>query len=510
MSTPGEPPPVRRKSILEFLPASMGGGSTETKRGTSVAPELEEKGNAVPASSGKGGLPPPKRGGDRRDPGYISRDTRRWLKYELEADTDDDLRQAQEEHAEAERRKQQSQSNEAAGGWKKKLFYRFDSWVSKRLNQSIFLAMTLFAFQIIFGILWLTVAWDDEVSAASGGCGGSSGWVQLYVGSDGVPWYTHEWPSIFRPFHISLPRTGSWRDASHQPPPAHGTCCLAKFSRCSSCSTHCLDLCRNKLTLDILSLCCVAHQLPPYLPSNLLPVRLRRPPAPLSASPPINSLPPTHTHLIDATDCHRKAPTNSHYFIEALWYSWAYMGDPGTHADVGDPDGTGDMVGALATDMKYVIAVLNTIIVPNASAPGASAARRALGELGAPLSAGRRLDGSVEVEGLSPSGPVGPGTADHGKRFVAMIIAVTGIILFAAVMGTVYDMISIYLDNLKKGKSTVVENEHTLILGWTDKTVPLIREICLANESEAGGIIVVLGIGEKEELEASFRTQVRL
>ena len=230
MSTPGEPPPVRRKSILEFLPASMGGGSTETKRGTSVAPELEEKGNAVPASSGKGGLPPPKRGGDRRDPGYISRDTRRWLKYELEADTDDDLRQAQEEHAEAERRKQQSQSNEAAGGWKKKLFYRFDSWVSKRLNQSIFLAMTLFAFQIIFGILWLTVAWDDEVSAAGGGCGGSSGWVQLYVGSDGVPWYTHEWPSIFRPFHISLPRTGSWRDASHQPPPAHGTCCLAKFS----------------------------------------------------------------------------------------------------------------------------------------------------------------------------------------------------------------------------------------------------------------------------------------
>lgn len=177
MATPGEPPPVRRKSILEFLPASMGGGSTETKRGTSVAPELEEKGNAVPASSGKGGLPPPKRGGDRRDPGYISRDTRRWLKYELEADTDDDLRQAQEEHAEAERRKQQSQSNEAAGGWKKKLFYRFDSWVSKRLNQSIFLAMTLFAFQIIFGILWLTVAWDDEVSAAGGGCGASSGWV---------------------------------------------------------------------------------------------------------------------------------------------------------------------------------------------------------------------------------------------------------------------------------------------------------------------------------------------
>ena len=95
MATAGEPPPVRRKSLLEFLPSSMGGGSTETKRGTSVAPELEEKGNAVPASSGKGGLPPPKRGGDRRDPGYISRDTRRWLKNrrDLGQRNDGDLRQ---------------------------------------------------------------------------------------------------------------------------------------------------------------------------------------------------------------------------------------------------------------------------------------------------------------------------------------------------------------------------------------------------------------------------------
>ena len=507
MSTPGEPPPVRRKSILEFLPASMGGGSTETKRGTSVAPELEEKGNAVPASSGKGGLPPPKRGGDRRDPGYISRDTRRWLKYELEADTDDDLRQAQEEHAEAERRKQQSQSNEAAGGWKKKLFYRFDSWVSKRLNQSIFLAMTLFAFQIIFGILWLTVAWDDEVSAAGGGCGGSSGWV-CRVGRGTMvhtrmafhlPSLPHKLtangflarritPTSSRSRHM-LPRQVLSIVLLVQP-----TASTSAEISLPSTSSHSSASPISALHTSPLTYCLFVSAAPPRISPHLLP------PTP---SPP-------HTHRIDATDCHRKAPTNSHYFIEALWYSWAYMGDPGTHADVGDPDGTGDMVGALATDMKYVIAVLNTIIVPNASAPGASAARRALGELGAPLSAGRRLDGSVEVEGLSPSGPVGPGTADHGKRFVAMIIAVTGIILFAAVMGTVYDMISIYLDNLKKGKSTVVENEHTLILGWTDKTVPLIREICLANESEAGGIIVVLGIGEKEELEASFRTQVRL
>lgn len=39
---------------------------------------------------------------------------------------------------------------------------------------------------------------------------------------------------------------------------------------------------------------------------------------------------------------------------------------------------------------------------------------------------------------------------------------------------------------MKKGLSDVLETNHTLILGWSDKLIPIINEICIANESLGG------------------------
>lgn len=64
------------------------------------------------------------------------------------------------------------------------------------------------------------------------------------------------------------------------------------------------------------------------------------------------------------------------------------------------------------------------------------------------------------------------------------------------------------MDDLKKGRSTVVESEHTLILGWTDKAAGLCRELADANSSDGGGVIVVLDPLDKEELEEVFENQV--
>jgi hypothetical protein len=45
-----------------------------------------------------------------------------------------------------------------------------------------------------------------------------------------------------------------------------------------------------------------------------------------------------------------------------------------------------------------------------------------------------------------------------------------------------------------------LEVDHTLVVGWSDKIVPLLREICLANESEGGTTIVILAEQDKEEM----------
>jgi len=46
-------------------------------------------------------------------------------------------------------------------------------------------------------------------------------------------------------------------------------------------------------------------------------------------------------------------------------------------------------------------------------------------------------------------------------------------------------------ENEKKSRSNVIESGHTLILGRNDKLMGVIRQLCLANESDGGGVIVV-------------------
>ncbi|TYZ63804.1 hypothetical protein PybrP1_007336 [[Pythium] brassicae (nom. inval.)] len=97
---------------------------------------------------------------------------------------------------------------------------------------------------------------------------------------------------------------------------------------------------------------------------------------------------------------------------------------------------------------------------------------------------------------------------EPGLRFLGVMTSLLGILYFSVIMGFVVDGIREKMDSLKKGKSRVAEDRHTLILGWTDKSVSLIRQICLANASEKGGVIVVLAEADKEELEAELESHL--
>lgn len=105
-----------------------------------------------------------------------------------------------------------------------------------------------------------------------------------------------------------------------------------------------------------------------------------------------------------------------------------------------------------------------------------------------------------------------PGT--HSKvywpeqRVVAAFIAVVGIIFFASILGVIVDVIREKMESLRQGRSKVIENGHTLILGWTDKTILLIEELCIANESEGGGVVVVLASERKEQMEIELKVQL--
>jgi hypothetical protein len=79
-----------------------------------------------------------------------------------------------------------------------------------------------------------------------------------------------------------------------------------------------------------------------------------------------------------------------------------------------------------------------------------------------------------------------------GPRLVGLVLVLSGMLFFALLVGLIGESIQEKIDSLKHGKGRVLESNHTLVLGWSDKFLHLAREIGKANESEGGGVLVVL------------------
>ena len=87
-------------------------------------------------------------------------------------------------------------------------------------------------------------------------------------------------------------------------------------------------------------------------------------------------------------------------------------------------------------------------------------------------------------------------------KIATIMAGLFGIILFSALIGFITTSLRAKLDELRKGRSKVIEDDHTLILGWNDqRVVEILRELVLANESEDNPAVVILADKEKEEMD---------
>ena len=96
-----------------------------------------------------------------------------------------------------------------------------------------------------------------------------------------------------------------------------------------------------------------------------------------------------------------------------------------------------------------------------------------------------------------------------GFRLVMLVVTLTGIFLAAAIIGLVSSSIDRRLDNLRRGRSLVVEEGHTLILGQSDKLTPIISELIEANASEKDRAIVVLTPDDTVDVSDSIRGTIK-
>lgn len=105
-----------------------------------------------------------------------------------------------------------------------------------------------------------------------------------------------------------------------------------------------------------------------------------------------------------------------------------------------------------------------------------------------------------------------PGTmgGDTGWGFRLTMLGVTlgGIFIVSTLIGVLASGISNKLDELRKGHSFVVEKNHTLILGWSEKIFPIISELIIANSNQKNPVIVILATKDKVEMEDDIASKI--
>lgn len=105
------------------------------------------------------------------------------------------------------------------------------------------------------------------------------------------------------------------------------------------------------------------------------------------------------------------------------------------------------------------------------------------------------------------SGTMG-GDEGPGFRAAMLVVTIGGVILVASLISVISAAFDSRVEELRKGRSRVLEADHTLILGWSSKVFPIVNELCIANESRGRAAIVVLADGDKVEMEDELRAKV--
>jgi ion channel POLLUX/CASTOR len=106
------------------------------------------------------------------------------------------------------------------------------------------------------------------------------------------------------------------------------------------------------------------------------------------------------------------------------------------------------------------------------------------------------------------SGTMGGDTGVWGFRAAMLAVTLAGIFVVSSLIGIISSGLESKMDELRKGRSKVLEQDHTLILGWSDQVFAIVSELVIANDNRKNPVIVVLANHDKVEMEDEIRSRV--
>jgi Trk K+ transport system NAD-binding subunit len=102
------------------------------------------------------------------------------------------------------------------------------------------------------------------------------------------------------------------------------------------------------------------------------------------------------------------------------------------------------------------------------------------------------------------AGTLGGDPANWVFLFIMLGVTIGGIFVVSALIGVLNQGFGDLLDDLRRGKSAVVERGHTVILGWDARLFTLLSELAEANSNQRDACVVILADRDKVEMDAEI------
>ena len=107
------------------------------------------------------------------------------------------------------------------------------------------------------------------------------------------------------------------------------------------------------------------------------------------------------------------------------------------------------------------------------------------------------------------SGSLGGRTSAWGYRLFMLMMTFGSIFIYSFFISSLTNGLVNRVGELKRGRSLVVENHHTVILGWSEQIFTVISELVDANAWRKDYCITILGTAEKSTMEEQIKDKVK-
>jgi voltage-gated potassium channel Kch len=93
-------------------------------------------------------------------------------------------------------------------------------------------------------------------------------------------------------------------------------------------------------------------------------------------------------------------------------------------------------------------------------------------------------------------------------RFMMFLVTLAGIFIISTLIGVITSAVEGRLEELRKGRSRVLEQNHIVVLGWSEQIFTIITELMEANRNVKNPCMVIMGDKDKVEMEDEIASKI--